>query len=794
MDVLLQTIVVGVMVIYGLTFIYAGLRYKLTGVRLAWLGVLALLAALANGTYLLDEDFAVGNIGRGALLISLNIGLMGVAGALALSNITPPRRRQSRMIVWSVGVGVWLVGFLVAVLVTPDAIAGSPEWLIRSFTAIDASVWVVIVGYVAATLVMTVYNFWRFYRAGLPEIANRTLFWIVIIGLLFFSVFISSSGTLVVAVLTMPLTAVTIVGMAYAMRYHHVFDVRLTISYSLRVLVSILLGAGMTATALLLALNAEPQDDAERFTLVVVLASAIAVVYVVIRQLIETVLRWLASRTTQDTAYITREYSQLVSEVVELDALVPSSTATMNRLLAVKSSCIVLLSQTSEVAIDFLVMHPDSPTDKRRGRLAVSSPLYMTLAKQRTPLLQFDIEFDPQYAEIPANERDFFRSLGMSAYAPITLDYTMTGILAVGPKLNDTAYYSSDLELLATLAQQTGIALRNARLLEDLQHLNKSMRNLNQKLKSSNEQLSRMDSVKSDFVTIASHELRTPLAQIRGYTDIMDALNEQGMLDPDQTNNIIGNLRKATERMEELISAMLDVSQLDIEAMDLRFAQTSIESLVKMAIEPLTDAIRQRKLTLSARGLRGLPNVQADLQRLVQAFRNVIVNSIKFTPDGGKIDIMASLEQAKSEDDVDHILIQIRDTGVGIDRANLEMIFKKFFRAYDPSLHSTGSYKFLGAGPGLGLTITRGVIEGHGGRIWAESPGHDMEAFPGATFNIVLPVSTPEGARRVLTFEGTTANDVIGRTPEMQKNTSMRKPERAGDTDKLKPQPTEESV
>jgi signal transduction histidine kinase len=138
----------------------------------------------------------------------------------------------------------------------------------------------------------------------------------------------------------------------------------------------------------------------------------------------------------------------------------------------------------------------------------------------------------------------------------------------------------------------------------------------------------------------------------------------------------------------------------------------------------------------------------------VQAFRNVVVNAIKFTPDGGKIDIKANLQPAERPGEQDHILIAITDTGVGIDKENLELIFRKFYRTYDPSLHSTGAYKFMGAGPGLGLTIAQGVIEGHGGKIWAESSGHSMETTPGATFYILMPVTPPEDARRVLPFQG----------------------------------------
>lgn len=286
---------------------------------------------------------------------------------------------------------------------------------------------------------------------------------------------------------------------------------------------------------------------------------------------------------------------------------------------------------------------------------------------------------------------------------------------------------------------QDAAAQENARLVADLQRLNTEMR--------------RLDSVKTDFVTIASHELRTPLAQIRGYTDILEAVVDSDKTDQAQIAGMVASLRKASERMEELISAMLDVSVIDVDAMDLRFAQTTLSIVVRTAIEPLQDAMRQRKIFLRADGLKELPPIQGDMQRLVQAFRNVVVNAIKFTPDGGRIEIVGRLHKAQNDTEVDHILVTVQDTGVGINRDNLELIFKKFYRGHDPSLHSTGAYKFMGAGPGLGLTIAKGVIEGHGGRIWAESAGHDPIRFPGATFTVLLPVTPPAGARRVMPFQ-----------------------------------------
>lgn len=288
---------------------------------------------------------------------------------------------------------------------------------------------------------------------------------------------------------------------------------------------------------------------------------------------------------------------------------------------------------------------------------------------------------------------------------------------------------------------------------DELRRLKAEIEGLRMSHSATQEQMRALDSVKTDFVTIASHELRTPLAQIRGYADILDALYEQDILDSDSLGDAIQNIRKAAERMDDLIAAMLDVSQLDVNAMNLNIAEIALEDVMRMAIEPLTEGVRGRKIALTARGLKGLPPLEADSQRLVQALRNIIVNAIKFTPDAGRIEINAHLQPAASPVDKDFVLIAFTDTGVGIKPEHLELIFHKFFRGYDPSLHSSGAYSFMGAGPGLGLTIAKGVIEGHGGEIWAESSGHSTERLPGATLYVLLPVKRPVTATRVQPLE-----------------------------------------
>jgi signal transduction histidine kinase len=139
-----------------------------------------------------------------------------------------------------------------------------------------------------------------------------------------------------------------------------------------------------------------------------------------------------------------------------------------------------------------------------------------------------------------------------------------------------------------------------------------------------------------------------------------------------------------------------------------------------------------------------LPPVEADPGRLHQVFTQIINNAIKYTPDGGKILITGQTEAATGSRPA-AVRIIVTDTGVGIAPEDRDKIFERFYRAGNSNLHSTGQTKFMGAGPGLGLAIVKGLVEAHGGRIWAESQGFDQQNCPGSTFSIVLPVQAMPG-------------------------------------------------
>ncbi len=727
---------------------YAIVRRKRLKTGGWWLPSVLVVAAGAASSYLLPP-FEAGPLGQQQVQVLAQMIALVVFSGLITRDLAGQRWR------WVVGGGgLWLGLMLVLALVGRPPMYGVAGWINQAIMMMLPSELTLIAGFVGLTLALLVTAFTVFYVTPLPEVSNRALFWVFNITLMLTGFTLAVSGTEILIVVGLSVMTLSYIATTYAQVSYRVFDIRNVLGLVLRLIVLITATAIALFTALYIIDRLQLENPVERTLLAGTLAIVIAAMYTPIRELVNEIINFFIVGQKTDAIEATKRYSHEVSRAMEINDLVEIATRTLNAVLRVKKSGMLLVSNTDENMIELVVVKGGGFSGVARTdvRVPVTSPFYQRVASQQAPLSQFDLEFNPDYRGITAEERAFFRSLEVSAYAPIIMDRALIGLLACGTKVNDAPIYQDDLALLVALANQTGVALRNTRLVADLRHLNRSMQALNQNLGTANERMGKLDSVKTDFVTIASHELRTPLAQVRGYTDIIDALNDQGMLDQDQTRGLVTNLRKATERMEELISAMLDVSQLDVNAMDLRFTQTSPESVLRMAIEPLTDPIKQRKLTLSARGLRGLPTIEADMQRMVQAFRNIITNAIKFTPDGGRIDITASHHTADATSG-EYVLIAIKDTGIGVGEDDIPLIFNKFYRAADPGLHSTGTYKFMGAGPGLGLTIAKGVIDGHGGRIWVESPGHDPQALPGTTFYVQLPLVPPKHARRVLPFE-----------------------------------------
>jgi signal transduction histidine kinase len=263
--------------------------------------------------------------------------------------------------------------------------------------------------------------------------------------------------------------------------------------------------------------------------------------------------------------------------------------------------------------------------------------------------------------------------------------------------------------------------------------MERSIREISWDLERANTALKRLEKSKSNFIAIAAHELRTPLTLIEGYAAMLrDQLVDRGEYYP--ANILLKGMDNGTQRLREIVDDMIDVSLIDNNLLALNFQPIWIGRMMKDLSKEFEPSMAERSLALTIVPFAGSEEMTfGDSERLHQAFRNVFSNAVKYTPDGGRITVGGRLLPGFIE-------VTIQDTGIGIDPENHNSIFEKFGFLGDISLHSSGKTKFKGGGPGLGLPITKGIMEAHGGSIWVESEGCDEVNCPGATFHVLLPL------------------------------------------------------
>ena len=173
---------------------------------------------------------------------------------------------------------------------------------------------------------------------------------------------------------------------------------------------------------------------------------------------------------------------------------------------------------------------------------------------------------------------------------------------------------------------------------------------------------------------------------------------------------------------------------IDNNLLQLNFQPVWVNRLFAALDNELSHSLKERQQKLLINPFSGWNELTfGDPERLMQVFRNVLINAIKFTPDRGSINITGRKLPGFLE-------VTVTDSGIGIDIEDQQVIFEKFGQVGNISLHSSGKTKFKGGGPGLGLPIAKGIIEAHGGAIWVESEGFNEACCPGSTFHILLPL------------------------------------------------------
>ena len=259
-------------------------------------------------------------------------------------------------------------------------------------------------------------------------------------------------------------------------------------------------------------------------------------------------------------------------------------------------------------------------------------------------------------------------------------------------------------------------------------------------LQRTNNLLRQLDRNKLEFIQVAAHELRTPLTVLKGYVKMLRSF-------PVITANasageVVEGIIKGADRIHEVVNLMLDVTRIDAETLKVASAPVPLKQLINDLIHDFKKAAEERNIELSALHAEDTPDVNGDPTLIHMALYHLMVNAIKYTPDGGKVTL--TTRPILMDGDVPGVETAVRDTGIGLDHEHHDLVFEKFYQVGSVAIHSSGKTTFKGGGPGLGLAIVRGVARAHGGKVWVESAGHDEEQLLGTTFYLQLPLNPPK--------------------------------------------------
>ena len=307
-----------------------------------------------------------------------------------------------------------------------------------------------------------------------------------------------------------------------------------------------------------------------------------------------------------------------------------------------------------------------------------------------------------------------------SLFAPIKVGDDFFGVIEL---FRQTPFTQEDVTCFQAITHQVALPLRSAKLYEDISITNKK--------------LEKLEKIKSEFVSIVSHELRTPLTPINNSLEIV--LSEQAGRITDETRNFVSMAKRNIQRLSGIIEDLLDLSRIQAGKMDFIYKVVDITSSLELLQKTFLQVANEKNIKINLEIKKQLPEIYADIRRIEQIFSNLVSNSIKFTPNDGEINVVADIVDVSEIDfeklimpKIDlidkYIKISVIDNGIGIKKEDIPTIFDKFSQIESSLNRNKG-------GVGLGLTITKQLIDSHLGAIWVDS-----EEKQGSTFNVILPL------------------------------------------------------
>lgn len=502
-----------------------------------------------------------------------------------------------------------------------------------------------------------------------------------------------------------------IISVAYTIIKHRLLDIRLvlarTVTYTLLLILSgfVYLGVLTVITAFFSDFLAKPQTAA---ITTVLMAVIISFTFQYVKKLFEKITDKVFYKDKYEPRKVLYNLTYIMASTISLEELTHTLLQQVIKELRINHGMFILMEDGNiyTVAHEGFTHTPE-----------LDQNMFEKLARERKMII-----FD----ELSEGDlKESMRMMELGIVISLNTENKTIGLLALGEKLTGDIYSEADINVLEIFAPEAAVAIENSKSYEEIKRFNITLTDeidkATKNLQEANTRLKEVDNLKDEFVSLASHELRTPMTAIKSYLWLF--LENKDLSLNEKQRTYIERAYQATDRLINLVNDMLNVSRIESGRMNILIKPLNLAKLLGEVVEELrpTTLKQQVNLNLDVEEEK-LPDVSGDQNKIREVIINLIGNSLKFTTPGGNISIKLYQEN-------NTLITQIKDTGKGISQEDLSKLFQKFQTVGNNYLTKLNSQ-----GTGLGLYLSKSIIEMHGGKIWAESEGEGK----GSTFSFSL--------------------------------------------------------
>lgn len=546
-----------------------------------------------------------------------------------------------------------------------------------------------------------------------------------------------------------PSTLILVFFMTYAIIKHRLLDIRVFIVRSIGYTFALLLLVSLNSFGLIMIQSRMLNREITSYELIITLTLTIFIAFSFnpLQKAFSLLTKKIFYKDSYDSEKLLHELTLIMASTFLLEELTRKLLTLLLSTVNIKSGMMILIEDEQ---VYWVV------SEGYKKVPSIDEKDIQTILQQKNNLLIYEEQEDEKIKSI-------FQKYETKLISRFINDGKAVGLLCLGEKLSGELYTEADQTLISIFSAEAAIAIQNAKSYEEIRRFNitleEEVENATKRLVKANEKLQELDKLKDEFVSIASHELRTPMVSIKNYV-WMTLAGKGGKINRKQ-KFYLDRAYDSANRMTKLINDLLNISRiesgriiLNVEKIDILKLAEAIVSEVKPRAEQL-----EVKLILNKQAHKknsdeqiDIPPAIADHDKIAEVLVNLLGNSLKFTPPKGKITVSFEVDEKENE-----VIVHVSDTGVGLSKEQIPKLFKKFGMIKE----TYRSKSEAAQGTGLGLYVSKSIIELHGEKIWVESEGFDK----GSVFSFSLSLYSDTELHRLQKKFQSSSDAGIIRTP-----------------------------